>query len=57
MGNLTEAKGDDRVKEAWEIARNAGCIGEVRHVQDRWGGYYQCATEYGPYNFSLPARS
>ena len=51
MGNLVEATGEDRIKEAWEIALRNGAIGPLHRVEDKWGGYWQCETVYGPYTF------
>ena len=34
-------------------AHKAGSTGDLGWVVDIWGGYYQVATIYGPYNFRL----
>ena len=38
-------------KEAEAFARAQGCHGPVYRVEDKWGGYWQVASRYGPYNF------
>lgn len=43
-----------RYGEALQVARNQGCTGLVHHVEDAWGGYWQCESEHGPYTFRLP---
>jgi hypothetical protein len=34
-------------------ARKEGAIGAVYRIEDAWGGYWQCPTKFGPYNFRV----
>jgi hypothetical protein len=38
---------------AQEHARKNGATSPAYHTDDAWGGYWQCATEHGPYNFRI----
>ncbi|WP_448043755.1 hypothetical protein [Bradyrhizobium liaoningense] len=38
---------------ALEKARKEGATGDVYRVEDAWGGYWQCASPYGPYMFRI----
>lgn len=38
---------------AEQHARSQGCDGPVYRVEDRWGGYWQTKSDWGPYNFTL----
>lgn len=40
--------------EADLVAKAAGASGPAMAIIDAWGGYWQCATPSGPYNFRLP---
>jgi hypothetical protein len=37
--------------EALRIALRQGLLGDIHRVEDAWGGYWQCNTVHGPYNF------
>jgi hypothetical protein len=37
--------------EALAKAQKEGMIGGLHRVEDAWGGYWQCRTEHGIYNF------
>jgi hypothetical protein len=39
------------------MAHKAGAIGPLGFIDDAWGGYWQCATVYGPWNFRVTVRS
>lgn len=38
---------------ALRMAKSQGMNGELHRVEDDEGGYWQCATPYGPYNFRV----
>lgn len=38
-------------EEAQCIAKAAGADGVSGFVYDKWGGYWQASTKYGPYTF------
>lgn len=37
---------------AWK-AWKAGALGPAFFIRDAWGGYWQCATIHGPWNFRI----
>jgi hypothetical protein len=37
--------------EAW--AKKNGCTGPVHKVEDPYGGYWQTASQFGPYTFRV----
>jgi hypothetical protein len=38
-------------EQAEVYARSQMCKGRVYRVEDKWGGYWQVLSPYGPYNF------
>jgi hypothetical protein len=40
-----------------EVARKQGATTIPYFISDCWGGYWQCVTKYGPYNFRLEKRA
>lgn len=48
---LTAAEKHPDYARALLIAKGQGIIGQLHRVEDRWGGYWQCATPHGVYNF------
>lgn len=44
---------EDEQRRAEKLALDAGGKLPVGFVPDKWGGYWQCASEFGPYTFRL----
>jgi len=40
-------------KQAELHAKEQGCSEPVYFISDKWGGYWQTSSEFGPYNFRL----
>lgn len=52
MSNPTSMEEHPHYQQALLWAKKNGMVGMLYRVEDAWGGYWQCKTKNGIYNFS-----